>query len=289
MNPIDIATHSTIRLECSSADRSVQSVGTGFHYNFEYTSTEKNTTDLVPTIITNKHVVKNMDTLNVQLTLIPKGIEPPKGRSVEGEIHFHVRISNLQKIVLQHPDPEVDIAAIFFVPIAEQAPKHMDIRYTAINERLHLSYSEELYTRSVEPILMVGYPNGLWDEINNRPISRRGVTASHPLERWNGKRCFMIDAACYRGSSGSPVFLFEDGMFRSHADSYSPGTRVKFLGVLYAGPTVSQQGILEQIDIPTSVETIPVVEGMLNLGFVSHADTIKDLKPIIENLLMKNS
>ncbi len=44
---------------------------------------------------------------------------------------------------------------------------------------------------------MIGYPNGIWDEANNMPIIRRGITATHPNFNYNGKPEFMIDAACF--------------------------------------------------------------------------------------------
>lgn len=52
---------------------------------------------------------------------------------------------------------------------------------------------------------MVGYPDGIWDEFNNQPIVRRGITATHPKNDFNGKGEFLIDAVCFPGSSGSPV------------------------------------------------------------------------------------
>ena len=31
---------------------------------------------------------------------------------------------------------------------------------------------------ALEDIIMVGYPNGIWDEKNNKPIFRKGITAT---------------------------------------------------------------------------------------------------------------
>jgi len=57
---------------------------------------------------------------------------------------------------------------------------------------------------------MIGYPNGLWDHVNNLPLIRRGITASHPgvdyqIEGQNGPGVTVIDMACFPDSSGSPV------------------------------------------------------------------------------------
>lgn len=60
---------------------------------------------------------------------------------------------------------------------------------------------------------MIGYPNGLWDSQNNLPIIRRGITATSVKKDYNGKKEFLIDAAVFPGSSGSPVFIFNEGSY----------------------------------------------------------------------------
>ena len=128
---------------------------------------------------------------------------------------------------------------------------------------------------------MVGYPNGIWDKSNNLPIIRRGITATHPLLAYEGRKKFMIDAACFPGSSGSPVFIYEDGMFRSSENSYSPGTRVALIGILYAGPQFTANGTLEPRPIPHSLTEVPVMQIPMNLGYVISIEEID----VIGNLL----
>jgi hypothetical protein len=157
----------------------------------------------------------------------------------------------------------------------------MVLKHAFVDTAWRMSPEAASYTRPIEPVLMVGYPNGLWDETNNRPITRQGSTASHPLHNWNGERTFVIDAACFGGSSGSPVFLYEDGLFRTAADTYTPGTRIVLLGALYAGPMVTAEGRLVPRPIPTSTIAVPQINLMMNLGYVVQADAIDDLRPII--------
>ena len=54
---------------------------------------------------------------------------------------------------------------------------------------------------------MIGYPDGIWDSVNNLPVIRKGITATHPHISWNGKTEFLTDIASFPGSSGSPYFL----------------------------------------------------------------------------------
>lgn len=58
----------------------------------------------------------------------------------------------------------------------------------------------------MEGIVVIRYPNGIWYAKNNLPIIRLGITATHPRLPLNGKSEFLIDAACFPRSSGSPVF-----------------------------------------------------------------------------------
>lgn len=64
---------------------------------------------------------------------------------------------------------------------------------------------------AIEPITFIGYPNGIWDSTNLLPVARRGTTAS-PIEvDFEGSPRFLIDASVFGGSSGSPVFILNQG------------------------------------------------------------------------------
>ena len=41
---------------------------------------------------------------------------------------------------------------------------------------------------AIEEIVMIGYPNGLWDSVNNMPIARRGITATPVYLNYEGKK-----------------------------------------------------------------------------------------------------
>ena len=106
---------------------------------------------------------------------------------------------------------------------------------------------------AVEDVLMVGYPIGLWDEMNNYPIFRQGITATHPANDYNGKSEFMIDVACFPGSSGSPVMLYNIGNYVKKGGGTVIGSRFFLLGILYAGPVGSYSatwmGLIHIIDM----------------------------------------
>ena len=85
---------------------------------------------------------------------------------------------------------------------------------------------------AVESVLMVGYPIGLWDSVNNKPIVRRGTTATHPAIEFSGRPEFLIDCACWPGSSGSPVVLYQEFASADRQGNINMGgTKMKLLGV----------------------------------------------------------
>jgi hypothetical protein len=132
---------------------------------------------------------------------------------------------------------------------------------------------------AVEPVVMIGYPNGLWDHVNNLPLMRRGVTASHPgidfkIEGSKGAPVTVVDMACFPGSSGSPVFAYSSGVYATKDGSTSVGTRAVFLGVLASGPIMQADGKIVVRDIPTVATPIPQMRLMLNLGYVIKAREI---------------
>jgi hypothetical protein len=137
----------------------------------------------------------------------------------------------------------------------------------------------------MEDITMVGYPNGIWDQVNNMPVIRRGISATHPNVDWNGKPEFLIDAACFPGSSGSPVFLFNHGSYPERGGATVMGHRLKLLGILYAGPQQTVTGEIKIINVPTQNVPLAVSAIPMNLGMVIKATKLEAFEVIFEGLL----
>ena len=110
---------------------------------------------------------------------------------------------------------------------------------------------------AIENVVMLGYPNGLWDKKNNLPIVRRGVTATPPYIDFEGRPEFIIDCACFPGSSGSPVLLYNVGSFLRKKDSkVRVGGRLKLLGILWGGPQYLAPGEIKAVPIPTAAQQV---------------------------------
>jgi hypothetical protein len=186
---------------------------------------------------------------------------------------------------IEHPNPEVDIAILPFQPIEDASKTNRTpIFRSGIDESFFLNSEGSRDLSPIEDLLMIGYPGGHWDCVNNLPVYRRGVTASHPGFDFQGRSEFLIDLACFPGSSGSPVFLFNPNGFRRGEDLVI-GERFAFMGLLYAGPTHPIQGRLSVDSDDQSIEIPITANSMMHLGYVIKAREVSAAIDCFENAL----
>jgi len=140
---------------------------------------------------------------------------------------------------------------------------------------------------AVEEVVMIGYPIGLWDEHNNLPIIRQGITATHPAIDFQGKSEGVVDIATFPGSSGSPVLLLnESGIYHDKKQGTNVvGHRSVFLGVLYAGPIWTAEGEVVIREIPTNKQVLAQIPVMINLGYIVKAKEVLRLAQYVDDLL----
>lgn len=263
--------HSTVRIETITASGSGS--GTGFFYKFAEQGDEH-----VPCIVTNKHVVKGA--IEGQFVLTEKDDD---GQPDIGKYHGF-KFNNFESQWVPHPDPNIDLCAMPIAPILHQAQElKQNFFYVSLDKSLLLTKEELEDLVLMEDVVMVGYPNGIWDQKNNMPIFRKGITATHPNIDWNGKPEFLIDAACFPGSSGSPVFLFNQGGFSTKSKGLVIGpSRVKLLGALYAGPQHTVSGEIKVIQVPTQNVAVPISTIPNNLGMVIKASELEAFEEIFK-------
>ena len=115
-------------------------------------------------------------------------------------------------LTIKHPDPTVDLAVFPIAPLLNQAKnREIDIYLMPFQESIIPTQDVLDNLSGIENVTMIGYPNGIWDQKNNMPIIRRGITATSPKYNYNDLPIFVIDCACFPGSSGSPVLIFDQG------------------------------------------------------------------------------
>ncbi len=84
------------------------------------------------------------------------------------------------------------------------------------NLRYHAFTPEHLYRRLAlveigAPVLIVGFPLGVYDTLHRLPVARRASIASSFGIRFQGKGCFLTDGRLHRGTSGAPVVARKPG------------------------------------------------------------------------------
>ena len=274
--PIDAIVHSTVRIE-SVNTTGASSSGTGFFFNFL-----DNGKTCIPAIVTNKHVIEGSKTGYFNLTTKKSDGSPDLGN------HIRLQMDNFELSWIKHPDPNIDLAICPIAPVLNQAKsQNLDFFYQALVPGL-IPTDEILSSLSaMEEVIMVGYPNGIWDSKHNLPVLRRGITATHPKIDLNGKTEFLIDAACFPGSSGSPVILYNNGSYPTK-NGIAIGTRIIFLGVLYAGPMYTAQGEIIVAQVPTGNKPLALSNIPTNLGIVTKSSNLKVFDSILSNLSKPN-
>ena len=263
--------HTTVRLECS-LDGNRHSTGTGFFFSFKVDDKTH-----VPLIITNKHVINKAKVGTFVLTKSNEQGEPILGTTER------IVLDDFESLWIKHPEENVDLAVFPLAPLHHQA-KAKGVKFFAptMGEDLLPTPEKIADLSGIENITMIGYPNGIWDEKNNMPIVRRGITATNPKNDYNGLPLFVIDCACFPGSSGSPVLIFDQGGYHDAKGNLSlGGERIILLGVLFAGPQHVAEGEIQTVEVPLAQIPISLSKIPNNLGFVVKAQKIADFRKLL--------
>lgn len=258
--------YTTTRLETWAKGVPLQ-VGTGFFYWFELAENVR-----CILLVTNKHVLVGADTVKFAMHIGGSKTKGPSGELIQMELP-------LPGIVLAHPEDSVDLCALVVSEAIDKAQKKGLMPHFVCIEKGTIPEGDEWSNfDGIEELVMVGCPSGIYDSKHNLPITRRGITATSLVNDYEGRREFVVDLACFPGSSGSPIFVMNDiGYLDRAQNAFMMGTpRIKLVGVLFAGPQVSANGHV-QLATPGQVS----VQTMMHLGYALKADRILELEDIV--------
>lgn len=264
--------HSTVRIT-SIFNNNMIGTGTGFFFIFTISNIE------IPVIVTNKHVVKNSIKGNFRLSLADANGNWIKNGYIE------INCEEFEKMWIMHPEENIDLCIMPIASLLQKAQEMgKNLYFKSLDKNIIPSFEQIEKLTAIEDILMIGYPNGLWDSYNNMPIIRRGVTATNVKLDYNNKKEFLIDIAVFPGSSGSPVFIYNQGSYPVE-DGIAVGNRLILLGVLYAGTQMSVEGNVEIIEVPTA--NIPITKSKIpnNIGIIIKIEKLLDFESILEQKL----
>lgn len=270
MSLSEMITYSTVLIKCQYANGASGS-GTGFIINL---CTDKTTGQCVPVLITNNHVVENSIKTIFEFCKADKD-----GNPIDTEPFSFIYDGNAW---IHHPDKDVDLRCLFLAEtLTKLRDQNISVFYIPLETDLIPNEEKLSELSAIEDVVMVGYPIGLSDTYNHKPIIRRGITSSHPRKDYCGKKETLLDMACYPGSSGSPVFILNQGAFVI-PNGMSLGNRIYLLGVLYGGHEFNAQGTLQFANLPNV--PVPVTHIPANLGLMIKAERILEFEVMIKSI-----
>lgn len=262
---------STARLECEDG-----SAGTGFFFNYNIEG------KIVPILITNKHVVKDNPKERMLFHLHLCDVDNP---TVPLDESIAVSYNTNWVFHSKH-----DLCFTYVNPLFEEVNKLTGKKVFSVPITEDLIYDNmKLETLSaLEQVVMVGYPNGLWDQMHNYPLFRRGYTSVHPAIDFNRDGVGVVDMACINGSSGSPIFILDEkGYIDKNTQCFNLSERIIFLGVLFAGPQKIEIGDVVDVDIDEKLQqkTVSIGKSLINLGYYIKSYELNEFCNIIKNAL----
>ena len=264
LSPAEQLLYCTVRLSASRGGRFI-STGTGFYFSFPLGPNEE-----TPCLVTNKHVISNADEISALCHL-----ENRASLGHPSDAVTTISIDLRATPVFLHPNQSVDLCALPIAPfLTQEAQAGRSLFYKTCDYSIIPSDTDWDHFDAIEEVTMIGCPSGLYDEVNGLPLVRRGITASPLSKRFKGNDEFVVDMACFPGSSGSPVFLFDKmGYFDKKNGSLNlGGTRLVLVGILYSGPMITNQGTIT-LGIAPSVQ----VASMMHLGNVIRSSQLKEI------------
>jgi len=292
LEPAEMLSYATVCLYFTNSN-SVSSA-TGFYYSIPHPTQPSLH---IPVIVCNKHATKDALKTKIDITLASNG--SPSMNSLP------LSIDNCRFAWIHHPDPSVDLSVLPIGMIWNELESH-GLRPFIIPMNAGIIPPDD-YMNAItqfDEVIMIGYPGGLRDEVNNQPIFRRGSLATRPSKNFGGERKYLVNMPVYPGSSGSPVlYLAKAGAFAGPPGD--PGmrfdVRVKLIGINSATYTSTVTGKVIPVPVPTVVEDGPgpdieTAEGETtapryslatqanvpnSIGIIIHAACLKEMEPYI--------
>lgn len=243
---------------------------TGFLYNFK--TKDKH---IVRTIITCKHCIENYSELECNFC-IDNGYSNPID-FLPFKLLFN---SDTSHLIIKHD--KYDLAAIIFsidnkiFISGNTQPFYLSLENDQIPSQTSINNMSY-----IEDILMIGYPQGIYDDFNNKPIVRKGITATAIQLDFKNKPEFLIDIATFHGSSGSPVFYYSSPPYFEE-NAFVPGNpKLYLLGMFIGGweEITNQPTKRKLITEDKSIDAKILLPN--NIGFVLKSSVFEELNDVI--------
>lgn len=251
------------------------SSGTGFIMDAAPSGERNKQGGTLPVIVTNKHVVANADVIRVNF-VARQDLENKPLLGSAAQVTFQAG----ELAIVGHPDPAIDIAIIPLVPLLNATDR--PAFYSISGRELMPTAMAAAELDALEEVTFVGYPNGWYDTQHHTPIIRRGITATPIVLPWSGRPVFLVDGSVFGGSSGSPVFLLNEGSY-SHKGGFTVGSRLLLVGIL-------AETLVRHSNLPLAVQSAPYAKlaQEMNLGVAFDYQTIEQTLDYAWDMALSN-
>jgi hypothetical protein len=184
-------------------------------------------------LVTNKHVIYGEDF--AQSSVQPKIKQvtiilhtDASNSTVNEQLNIELFDGDGKRKWLEHKNPTIDVILI---------PITLGKKY--IVKPLNRTFIEDAkdFVTLFEKIVIVGYPYGWYDDVNNLPIIRVGHLSSPFKVGFKGYPWMVGDVITHPGMSGAPVLMYLVNPIKKYAGGIrkiSPETRFLLIGV-YSG------------------------------------------------------
>lgn len=218
-------------------------------------------------LVTNRHVVENALKMKIRLNYADE-----QGNPIDTQ-WVNIEIENAKSQFMYHPDKDVDLAICTMSYAINIVRNKQNIFFKSFPPAFFVTDDWAENLDAIEDIIMVGYPYGLYDKTNNRPIVRKGITATDPKVDYEGKKIFFIDCACFPGSSGSPVLVHRKRVKEITPQATTFKEISKLVGIQKSMP-IAEGRSKSHKDVRFNQP--------INLGHVIKAQCLFDFIPLIE-------
>lgn len=272
----------TVRIESIYQSGKV-SVGTGFPYAFLVQKIDEKKRKGVRAIVTNRHVIEDKQIG----TRVESGYFYINKRDASGRCDYgnKVKIEFKGDEWIHHPDVNVDLSVLpINDKLAEIETKGEKLFFVSdLHELVPSDEREWSRIGPLEDIITVGYPNGLWDEENNLPIARKGITSTYARQNYKNKEQFVLDVPIFPGISGSPVYAMSYGNEFYESGGWAVGSKCLLIGILFGGLKY-RVGIpgADLSVIPTDNRSSDINDLISQLGVAVKSTKLKDFDKVLK-------
>jgi S1-C subfamily serine protease len=172
-------------------------IGTGFLFGNlnEITPDNSNTYDVY--LVTNKHVLKNLDNIHVRFN-------PQTGQSAK-DYHISLKDQNGKQIWTGNSVPEIDVAVL---QLNIQRVRDEGMKCNFFESDKHSANTDELIKREAsegDPVFVMGFPMGIVAADRQHVFVRGGIISRIKDLFEKRSKDYVVDAFVFPGNSGGPV------------------------------------------------------------------------------------